>query len=162
MIKRFAAVLGAAIFLFPSTAHAASCVHANSANLVMPREYWDLVAVCESSLDGTTARWDDGGYYAGGLGIAKSTWKGFGGFQFASTPGKATIDEQITVANRISVLGFMKKDGSYKDPVGFFGWGCIKHRKSLHPKLWKKKAKEALCQKKLSEYLSLKELQAGR
>lgn len=161
MIKRFMAVLVAALFLFPGTTHASNCVHAANVELTMPREFWDLVAVCESSIDGSTARWDDGGFYAGGLGIAKSTWKGFGGYQFASSPGKATIEEQIVVANRISVLGYVYQSGYYKQPVGFFGWGCIKHRKSLNPKLWKKKAKEALCQKKLSEYLSQKESQAG-
>lgn len=112
---------------------------------VMPVPYWtDHVAVCESSVDGHTARWDDGGYYSGGLGIALSTWRGYGGRQFAPTPGKATVEQQIVVANRISVLGFQTRhqyrtlgaQPFFRPAVGFFGWGCIKHRRYLHPQVW--------------------------
>lgn len=84
--------------------------------------YWYLMAQCE-----TKGNWKDTGKWSGGLGIYKQTWEGFGGKQFASTPAKATIEEQIIVANRISTQGFYKQDGSYKWPVGFNGWGCAKH-----------------------------------
>lgn len=67
-------------------------------------KFWEAVSWCETNHD-----WDNGGYYAGGLGIAKSTWAGYGGRQFASTPAKATKTEQIIVANRISFLGFQTK-----------------------------------------------------
>jgi hypothetical protein len=116
---------------------------------VMPVLYWtDHVAVCESSLDGRTARWDDGGNFAGGLGIAQSTWKAYGGRQFAPSPGKATVEQQVIVANRISVLGFQTTDQYrtmeerlnhqpfFRPASGFNGWGCIKSHKRLHPAVW--------------------------
>lgn len=68
-------------------------------------KFWEAVAWCE-----THHKWDDGGYFAGGLGIAQSTWRGYGGRQFAPTPAKATKTEQIIVANRISFLGFQTKN----------------------------------------------------
>lgn len=100
-----------------------------------PLEYWALVAQCESSLDGTSIRWDDGGRWAGGLGIYIGTWVRWGGREFASRPNLATPVEQIVVANRIAVHGYYY--GYYaKKPVGFNGWGCIRKRKSLDPRKW--------------------------
>ncbi len=64
-------------------------------------KFWEAVSWCETNHD-----WDDGGYYAGGLGIAKSTWRGYGGRQFAPTAKTATKEEQIIVANRIAFFGF--------------------------------------------------------
>ena len=66
--------------------------------------FWEAVSWCE-----TNHKWNDGGYYSGGLGIAQSAWEGFGGRQFASRPSKATKEEQIIVANRVSFLGFQTK-----------------------------------------------------
>jgi len=68
-------------------------------------KFWEAVSWCE-----TNHKWNDGGYYAGGLGIAKSAWRGYGGRQFASTPKDATKEEQIIIANRISFLGFQTKN----------------------------------------------------
>lgn len=145
-MKRILAAALAAFLFFPSQAYAEGCVSKASVH-VMPVEYWDNVAICESSKDGETADWQDGGRWAGGLGIYIGTWIRYGGREFAKTPKTATKEEQIVVANRISVLGFVRKDGSYKWPVGFFGWGCIKHRKSLHPSKWEHKArKQKRCQ----------------
>jgi hypothetical protein len=116
---------------------------------VMPVPYWtDHVAVCESSVDGQTARWDDGGRWAGGLGIYVGTWAAYGGYQYAPSPGKATVDQQIIIANRISVLGFQTKDKYmtveqrlnhqpfFRPAVGFNGWGCIANHRRLQPKVW--------------------------
>jgi hypothetical protein len=107
---------------------------------VPPVEYWEAVAICESSLDGKTARWDDGGRWSGGLGIWIGTWVRWGGREFAPSPSLATKTEQIVVANRIAVLGYHFFSYS-KQPVGFYGWGCIEKRKSLNPKLWINKKK---------------------
>lgn len=68
-------------------------------------KFWEAVSWCE-----TNHKWNDGGYYAGGLGIAKSTWRGYGGRQFANSPKDATKEEQIVVANRIAFLGFQTKN----------------------------------------------------
>lgn len=68
-------------------------------------KFWEAVSWCETNHD-----WDDGGYYAGGLGIAKSTWRGYGGRQFAPTAKTATKEEQIIVANRIAFFGFQTKN----------------------------------------------------
>jgi hypothetical protein len=67
--------------------------------------FWEAVAWCETQHD-----WENGGYYAGGMGIAQSAWRGFGGWQFATSPARATKEEQIIVANRISFLGFQTKN----------------------------------------------------
>lgn len=113
---------------------------------VQPVSYWEKVAVCESSLDGTTARWDDGGQFAGGLGIFVGTWRNYGGRQFAPTPAEATKTEQIVIANRISVLGWQTRNEYltlddrlngrpfFRPAAGFNGWGCVRNRKSLRPK----------------------------
>ena len=102
-------------------------------------KFWEELAVCE-----TNSNWQDGGKYAGGLGIYQGTWENWGGDEFASTPPKATKAEQIIVANRVSTQGYKtirhrdpkwaKIHGvpnSYvweKDPVGFGGWGCYKSK----------------------------------
>lgn len=142
-MKRILAGVLAGLFLFPTSVAASTqgCISKASVH-VMPPRYWDLVAICESSQDGETANWQDRGNWAGGLGIARGTWNRYGGRQFAATPDKATREEQIIVANRISVLGFTYKDGYYKWPVGFFGWGCIKNRSSLHPRKWEHAARK--------------------
>jgi hypothetical protein len=103
-------------------------------------KYWQKVAQCE-----TGGNWKDRGNWGGGLGIAQSTWEGYGGLDFAKHPAEATVFEQITVANRISVFGYQTKNDFrtladkeankpfYRDPVGFYGWGCIKNNKYLKP-----------------------------
>lgn len=67
--------------------------------------FWEAVSWCETQHD-----WTNGGYYAGGMGIAQSAWRGYGGWQFATSPARATKEEQIIVANRISFLGFQTKN----------------------------------------------------
>ena len=103
-------------------------------------KYWKKVAQCE-----TAGNWQDGGNWGGGLGIARSTWGAYGGKEFASHPSKATMIEQIVVANRISVFGYQTKDEFItledklnnkpfrRPPVGFTGWGCIKNNEYLRP-----------------------------
>lgn len=99
-------------------------------------KFWDKLARCE-----TNSNWQDTGNWAGGLGIARSTWSRFGGKEFAPTPDKATRVEQITVANRISTQGYtgtITRDPEWakvhgvpqtetyvQEPVGFSGWGAL-------------------------------------
>lgn len=68
-------------------------------------KFWEAVSWCE-----TNHKWNDGGYYSGGLGMAQSVWQGYGGRQFASRPSKATKEEQIIVANRMAFLGYQTKN----------------------------------------------------
>ena len=58
---------------------------------------WDAVAQCESS--GNWSINTGNGYY-GGLQFSASTWKAFGGHQYASNAHLATKAQQITVAQR--------------------------------------------------------------
>ncbi|MEE1619499.1 transglycosylase family protein [Brachybacterium sp. J153] len=58
---------------------------------------WDKVAQCESG--GNWSINTGNGYY-GGLQFSKSTWRAFGGTEYASTADKATKSEQIAVAQR--------------------------------------------------------------
>jgi len=103
-------------------------------------KYWKKVAQCETRGD-----WQDGGNWGGGLGIAKSTWEGYGGKEFAPHPSKASVLEQIVVANRIAVFGYQTNEfltlddrlnsrPFYRPAVGFNGWGCIKNNTYLKPK----------------------------
>jgi rubrerythrin len=63
-------------------------------------KYWTKVAQCETRQD-----WQDGGNWGGGLGIARSTWKAYGGQEFASHPSKATVLEQSLFAALCPILG---------------------------------------------------------
>lgn len=105
--------------------------------------YWHRMAQCE-----TGGNWHNKGKWSGGLGIYTQTWKGYGGLEFASKPERATITEQIIVANRISTQGYQTKNEFktledrqnnkpfFREPVGFSGWGC---KKSVgNPALFKK------------------------
>ncbi|UVY84855.1 transglycosylase family protein [Brachybacterium sp. NBEC-018] len=58
---------------------------------------WDKVAQCESG--GNWSINTGNGYY-GGVQFSKSTWKAFGGTEYASTANLATKAEQIAVAKR--------------------------------------------------------------
>lgn len=100
-----------------------------------PDWYWDRVAQCE-----TGGNWQDMGRWAGGLGIYILTWRGYGGDEFAKHPSQATREEQIIVANRISMFGYQTTDQYrtfddrinnrpfFRPPAGFNGWGCISNR----------------------------------
>ena len=59
---------------------------------------WDKLAKCES-----TSNWaaDTGNGFKGGLQFTDSTWKEFGGKQFATHPQDASREEQIAVAKKV-------------------------------------------------------------
>ncbi len=62
---------------------------------------WDRLAECESG-----GQWDiQGSRYGGGLQILGSTWRNFGGTEFADLPGQATREQQIVVARAIAEAG---------------------------------------------------------
>ena len=111
-------------------------------------QFWEELARCE-----TQSNWQDTGQYAGGLGIYTKgkfpdsnmgTWERWGGEEFAPSPDKATKEQQIIVANRISVEGWkttVTRDADKarrmgvpqvyvwdKEPTGFGGWGCYKSK----------------------------------
>lgn len=88
---------------------------------IAPDSFWREMARCESN-----SNWSDGGEFAGGLGIYVGSWREWGGGEFAETPDKATPEQQIIVANRISTQGWLRPDGSVQQAVGFFGWGCLR------------------------------------
>ena len=99
------------------------------ATLQTPKDsYWDAVAKCETGND-----WKNLGMWGGGLGIYVPTWRAFGGRQFAGRPQGATREDQILVANRIALHGYLRQDGVFQQPVGFNGWGCIYNNKQLQP-----------------------------
>ncbi len=63
-----------------------------------PDSVWDQVAQCESG-----GNWsiNSGNGFFGGLQFTTSTWRGFGGGQFADTPNHASREQQIAVAERV-------------------------------------------------------------
>jgi len=83
-------------------------------------KFVERLAWCETHGD-----WENSGNWAGGLGIARSTWKAYGGRQFGVSPDSATKEEQIVIANRIALWGYSRKDGRFVFPVGLGGWGGL-------------------------------------
>lgn len=61
-------------------------------------EVWDNVAKCES---GNNWSINTGNGFQGGLQFTPSTWRGFGGTQFAPSAYKATREQQIVIAERV-------------------------------------------------------------
>ncbi|GAA3247238.1 hypothetical protein GCM10017691_56240 [Pseudonocardia petroleophila] len=63
-----------------------------------PDSAWDRLAQCESG-----GRWDinTGNGYHGGLQFSPTTWRGFGGGEFAPVAYQASRAEQIVVAERV-------------------------------------------------------------
>ncbi|MFJ7261510.1 transglycosylase family protein [Streptomyces globosus] len=70
----------------------AGTVHAASA------ETWSKVADCES---GSDWRINTGNGYYGGLQFSQTTWRAFGGTQYAPRADKATREQQIAVAEKV-------------------------------------------------------------
>jgi len=63
-----------------------------------PDSVWDRVAQCESS-----GNWNinTGNGFFGGLQFTSSTWRAFGGAQFAGSANQASREQQIIVAERV-------------------------------------------------------------
>lgn len=99
-----------------------------------PITFWYQVAWCE-----THREWDRGkdwgpnarSWVSGGLGLAHSTFRGYGGRQFANKAANASKWAQIIVANRVAFLGYQTKNvymtfedrandrPFYRPPAGF-------------------------------------------
>lgn len=151
----FALPLLATLISTPSQASATTPTTQPTPPSVVPREhalpedeFWERLAQCETAQD-----WQNGGRYAGGLGIMTNssfpkadmgTWERFGGEEFAPSPDLATKEQQIEVANRIAVKGWSKtvvRPAEWarrhgvprvwlyeRTPVGLTGWGCYKSK----------------------------------
>lgn len=63
-----------------------------------PQSTWDKVAQCEGSGNWKT---NTGNGFAGGLQFTPSTWKAYGGTQYASNANQASREQQIAVAERV-------------------------------------------------------------
>ncbi len=61
------------------------------------RAMWQRVAVCEVG-----GRWSMVGPMYSGIGFANTTWLSFGGTRFAPVAGRATPDQQIDIAMRVT------------------------------------------------------------
>ena len=72
----------------------------NNSNKLRHRrgDVWDRIAECES---GQTWSYNGGSGYDGGLQFLPSTWRSYGGRDFAEFAYQATREQQITVANRV-------------------------------------------------------------
>jgi LysM repeat protein len=66
-----------------------------------PTSVWDQIAQCESS-----GNWaiNTGNGYHGGLQFTSSTWRAFGGTQYASSAEHATKAQQIAVAEKVQAV----------------------------------------------------------
>ncbi|MEV6211345.1 transglycosylase family protein [Kitasatospora sp. NPDC051914] len=85
-----------------------------------PVTTWDAVAQCATAGNWTKAT-GDGTY--GGLQLDLRTWVAYGGDLFASTPDRATKDEQITVAERVLADNGAKVWGKCATTAGLTGEG---------------------------------------
>jgi hypothetical protein len=122
-----------------------------------PTKYWEQIASCEAGKPANQVDWSKPGTYAGGLTIHHNAnfgdpnmgiWEMYGGEVFASSPDKATKQEQIIVANRIANTGYktfviknvspegqppLNKKVRYKrGPIGYKAWPCVV-RKEVAP-----------------------------
>jgi hypothetical protein len=70
----------------------------SSATVTGDGSVWDSLAQCEASGNWST---NTGNGYSGGLQFAHSSWRGFGGGEFAPMAYQATREQQIVVAERI-------------------------------------------------------------
>lgn len=77
----------------------AATVQAVAAPALVTGTDWDRIAECESS-----GRWNinTGNGYHGGLQFAPSTWRAYGGGQYAPRADLATRSEQIAVGERVA------------------------------------------------------------
>lgn len=80
---------------------------------------WDAVAAKESGGNWANADTGHNGHY-GGLQFSLSTWKAFGGEQFAPMPHLATREQQMAVADRTAFTGY---NGT--PPQGLGAWEVI-------------------------------------
>lgn len=81
-----------------------------------PVGVWDDLAECESGGDWAI---NSGNGYHGGLQFLGSTWRAYGGGEFAERADLATRDQQITVAERV------------RDDVGLGAWPACSRRLGL-------------------------------
>jgi hypothetical protein len=91
---------------------------------VLPDRYYDLLAVCETGHNWSHSTRS----HTGGLGINRGTWQRWS--NTSSAKGK-TPQVQVAVADNIAFMGHTELDGEFVYPVGPFGWGCVKHSKTL-------------------------------
>ena len=84
-------------FAASTAAVAASAALFAPAASAAPNSDWDRLAQCESG-----GNWaiNTGNSYYGGLQFSASTWKAFGGGEFASTANHATREQQIFIAEK--------------------------------------------------------------
>ncbi|MFB7465030.1 transglycosylase family protein [Streptomyces sp. NPDC056224] len=92
--------LSTAIRAAGSLALAAACLTAVAAQPAQAASVatWDKVAQCES-----TGNWsiNTGNGYYGGLQFSLSTWKAYGGTQYAAYPHQATKQQQILIGEKV-------------------------------------------------------------
>lgn len=84
----------------PSTITAVGVAAVASFALAAPAHAadWDTLAHCESSGNWST---NTGNGYYGGLQFSPSTWRAYGGGQYAAGAHQATREQQIAVAERV-------------------------------------------------------------
>ncbi|MBS0472495.1 MAG: acyltransferase family protein [Proteobacteria bacterium] len=87
--------------------------------------FWSKVAWCASR-----GAWN-GRKAGGGLGISAANWAAYGGLAFAPVPNRATAEQQIEIANRISTQGWTLADGTAVAAAGFASFPCAGHKPEL-------------------------------
>jgi Transglycosylase-like domain len=88
----------------------------NSTPSVSNGSVWDRIAQCESG--GNWAINTGNGYY-GGLQFLGSTWRAYGGTQYASRADLASREQQIAIAERV------------KNDVGWVAWPACTRKLGL-------------------------------
>lgn len=122
-----------------------------------PLDFWDAIALCETGMqaNGIPGEWDRGhdwgprarSWVSGGLGLAHTTWRGYGGRQFAPKAAFASKWAQIIVANRVGFIGWQTTDEfltfedrqqnrpHFRPAAGFrSGWGGACYRQWVREK----------------------------
>lgn len=97
--------------------------------LVPPTKYWQDVAKCQAEVNNDVKRANQNAVVGKYLSIPIEYWIQYGGTNLAASPDLATRQQQITVANRIAVLGWTTTDelgnSQRVKPKGFKFTHCV-------------------------------------
>lgn len=133
-----------------ATAHSTLDQSRKQYGAIMADNYYRLLALCESGTKDPTP-WStyQTKTYTSALGMARGSWRRYAPGSWPSAKNR-TNRQIIRVADALAFSGRTLDDGTYRHPVGPFGWGCVRNSPTLkqyicqshHPKVqrWRGRA----------------------
>ena len=134
LIKKLMALTLITVLSVPAHASAAADPHGKYDG-VLPDAYYDGMALCETNSDWSHSTKT----YTGGLGFNRRSFQRWS--NHSSAKGM-TPRQQVRVADALAFRGHTEPSGEFVWPVGPWGWGCLKQRKSLQAFICKSRHKD--------------------